>query len=299
MSRRTIPSSASLIAFEAAARCGSFTRAARELNLTQGAISRQIRVLEDQSGQQLFVRERQRVQLSPAGEVYLEAVSPLLEALEVATLKLQSWRDLAGLLTVATYPTLCARWLSPHLFAFGDAFPDIDLATLTFLDNTAMENAEADIMIVQGDPPWPGMQADFLMQEKIGPVCTPQLADGHGSFNALMAAVPLLRNATRPLSWELWLRDAGNLAEEIRPGRELVLPQFEMIVEAVRAGRGVGIIPHLLVAEELANGSLVPAHDHVMTSGAGYYLLSPLHERHDPRIEAFREFLLARTVSET
>ncbi|WP_075996460.1 LysR substrate-binding domain-containing protein [Salaquimonas pukyongi] len=298
MSRRTIPTSASLIAFEAAARCGSFTRAARELNLTQGAISRQIRVLEEQSGQQLFVRERQRVRLSPAGEAYLEAVSPLLEALEIATLKLQSWRDLAGSLTVATYPTLCARWLSPHLFAFTDAFPGIDLATRTFLDNTAMEDAKADILIVQGDPPWPGMQADFLMQEKIGPVCTPQLAGRHGSFKALMAGAPLLRNATRPLSWELWLRDAGHSTEEIRPGRELVLPQFEMIVEAVRAGRGVGILPHQLVAEELASGSLAFAHDHVMTCGAGYYLLSPLRDRRDPRIEAFREFLLSRAVSE-
>lgn len=296
MGRRTIPSTAALIAFEAAARSGSFTKAAAELKLTQGAVSRQVRVLEDQCGQKLFRRERQRVGLSAAGQDYLEVVSPLLEALEVATLKLHSWRDLTGSLTVATYPTLGARWLLPHLFEFKDTVPDADLITRTFLDNSAVARLEADLVIVQGDPPWPGMNADFLMAETIGPVCSPSLAGQKLPLDVLLAEAALLRTATRPLSWELWQREAGYSPQDFKPAMEVILPQFEMVIEAAREGRGVAVIPHQLIKTELENSLLVPVGDHVMTSGAGYYLLSPLGSGNRPLADALRDFLLSKAA---
>ncbi|KIC14900.1 LysR family transcriptional regulator, partial [Leisingera sp. ANG-DT] len=133
--RRKIPPISALLCFEAAARSGSFAQGARAMNLSQSAFSRQIQGLEAQTGQTLFKRERQRVQLTGAGEMLLQELAPQLEALEATFYRLRTRDNPYGALNIGTYPTLGSRWLMPHLARLAQDQPRLTVNTITYLDN--------------------------------------------------------------------------------------------------------------------------------------------------------------------
>ena len=290
--RRWIPSTTALRCFEAAGRLESFTRAAAELNLTQGAVSRQIRLLEDFVGQPLFVRARQRVTLSQAGRTYIAEITPLLEELEFATLKLTAYRDKAGGLNIGAYPTLGSRWLLAFLLAFAKAEPEISTNLITYVDNSGFDPDTIDIGIVQGEPPWPGMRADRLMAEDLTPVAAPGLFDGGdrvGDPHALLEHT-LLQHTTRPESWKIWFETQGREPPQTVSGP--LFSQFQIIIEAAVAGHGIAMVPLFLVAAELGDRRLVIPHDHMARTASGYYLLTPVKKVGIRRIEAFRDWFL-------
>ena len=294
--RRNIPSTMALICFEAAANQESFTQAANDINITQSALSRQINLLEEILGQKLFIRNRQRVKLSTAGQYYLSQIKPLLESLEVATLRMSAFEEISGALNIGTYPTLGARWLMPHLLAFSLEHPDINTNIVTYIDNQQFSPDAIDIGIMQGDPPWFGRQHDFLCTEELAPIASPKYLENPVHSPDELLSHRLLRHTTRPQSWDIWFKSAGIDIEDVQSS--LVFPQFEMIIEATLAGHGIAMLPLILVERELADGRLMLAHPHISRPISGYYLVAPNNKAKTPKVDAFRKWMLLHTNKE-
>lgn len=288
--RRQIPSTNALLCFEAAAKLQSFARAAEALELTQSAVSRQIQSLESYVGQSLFTRARQRVQLTAAGQGLLAELSPLLEDLELAIRKVKT-RELAGeTLNLGIYPTLGSRWLMPMLMGPQAETWRSALNLVTFLANAEIDPSRVDLAIVQGDAPFAGFRADALMPESLMVVgatgVIPQpVEDPHDLLDQ-----PILRHATRPLSWEIWFRSQGLRLE--RPITGPLFSQFEMLIDAAKAGHGIAIVPRVLIRQELAEGSLQPLHPFEARTESAYYLLTPDSKVGAARVEQLRSWLL-------
>lgn len=295
--RRKLPTTMSLQCFEFAARLENFTQAAATLNITQSALSRQIKLLEELVGQPLFLRNRQRIKLTPAGHSYLAAIVPMIDELEAATLKMQSFQDISGGINVGTYPTLGARWLLPYLLNFQQVQPDINLNTITYLDNSQFDPNVIDVGIVQGDPPWPGMRVDYLMAESLAPIASPKLISKALADPAQLMKQRILHHTTRPESWKIWFNHLGAVLPE--EGSSLRYSQYELIIEAICAGHGIGMLPLVLIKRELKEGKLMQAHPHTANPRSAYYLVTPLHKVGISKIESFRNWFLQRVKENT
>lgn len=285
--RIPLPSTQALACFEAAARHESYTRAAQELNLTQGAVSRQVIALEGQLGVQLFRRTRHGVALTDAGRQYARQVTRWLLALRQGTLDVMALSGAGGGISLAAVPTFATRWLLPRLPLLAREHPDItvhvDVRTRPFLfaDTTydAALLAATPAQIAQ----WPGVQAQWLLHEDIVPVCSPALlgrAARRGIGRAwqpvspqAVAQLPLLQQSTRPQGWQEWFEAAGVQAPHALQGPRYEL--FSMLAAAASQGLGVALIPPLLIEEELARGALVVACARPLRQARGYYLVWP------------------------
>lgn len=289
---RFLPSISTLTAFEAAARHQSFSRAATELHLTQGAVSRQIRHLEEQIGLDLFERVRQRVVLTDGGRLYLAEIRPLLQALSDATQRAMTYAGGAGSIQLAVLPTFATRWLMPRLPDFLARFPDI---TINFISRIAPFDFAAeplDAAIHYGDPVWPGAICEHLMDEEVVPVCSPAFRDRHALDRPeRLAGVVLLQQSTRPHLWDEWLALAG--ASHPSPFRGPRFEQFTMIAEAAAAGLGVGLVPRFFVEEEVAQGRLVLPFDRPMCSDKAYYVVYPEAKAGGGAVTAFARWIVA------
>lgn len=290
--RRTLPSLMALQCFDAAVRHLSFTRAAEELSLTQSAISRQIRALEDFLGRQLFQRVKQRLVLTTAGEAYAAAVRDVLDRAEAATLQLMAYSGEGGVLTIAILPTFGARWLVPRLGSFTARYPDIQLNVVTQVRPFDFDKEEIDVAIHFGPALWPGAMCHRMMEEDIVPVCAPALLGGRAQLDDAreIADYTLLQHTTRPQAWNEWLHSVG--IEDIDG---LSGPRFEhffMVIQAAIAGLGMAVLPQFLVQEELENGRLMVAVDKPMHSQHAYYLVHPATKADLYKVRVFREWLL-------
>src|ERR1700726_1709263 len=172
-----LPSLNGLRAFEAAARHLSFTQAAAELNVTQTAVSHQIRRLEEELGTRLFVRRNRALALTPEAKDYLPGVRAAFNDLRLATERVLR-RDNDRVLTVSTLASLAAKWLLPRLSAFQEAYPGIDVRITTSTSLVDFKGGDVDAAIRFGRAPWPGVRADWLMAAELSPVCSPALPPG-------------------------------------------------------------------------------------------------------------------------
>ncbi|MCP8938796.1 transcriptional regulator GcvA [Alsobacter sp. SYSU M60028] len=290
--RIPVPSLGALQALEAASRHGSFTRAAEELNLTQGAVSRQIALLESELGVRLFERVRQRVALTPAGEAYAGQVREALVRLSAATLSIMTHRGAGGVLSLAILPTFGTRWLIPRLPEFFRQHPEITINFATRIRPFDFASEDLDAAIHFGEANWPGAVAHRLMGETIVPVASPALVAQAGVREPRdLLALPLLQQVTRPRGWAEWLTSQGLGSEKTIPGP--VFEQFAMVAQAAQAGLGAAIVPRFLVEEELKAGTLVIPFDRPVESAQAYYLVYPRERRDRPPVAAFRDWLLA------
>jgi len=288
LSRRFLPPMSALAAFEAGARLQSFTAAAAELNLTQSAVSRQIRVLEEQLGAELFVRERQTVRLSAAGQAYAQEVRRALQLIATATLALRA-NPQGGTLNLAILPTFGTRWLAPRLPRFLAAHPGITINLSTRLAPFDFQSDPLDAAIHFGPPEWPGARLDFLMNETVVPACSPALRERLGLRSAAdLLAAPLVHLVSRPDAWEHWLRAAGVPFTELHG---MLVDQFAVAAQAAIAGLGVALLPSFLIDTELARGDLVLAVNQPQASTEAYHLAWPLSRAHYPPLVAFRQWL--------
>ena len=294
--RRNIPSTTALLCFEAAARSQSFVQAARQLNISQSALGRQIQGLEAQLEQTLFHRERQRVRLTSGGQMLLSELGPLLEDLEAVFYRLRTRDNPFGALNIGIYPTLGSRWLMPKLAGLAQAQPQLTVNTITYLDNSQVDASLIDLAIVQGDLPWPGYRADFLMPETLVAVAAPSVLPAPISDPADLLSLTVLQHSTRPQSWQIWFSSLG--ATLPTPPTGPMFSQFEMLIDAVRYGHGVAILPKLLVQRELAAGQLLMAHLHHCTPDSSYFLLTPQAKVGTGRIEKLRQWLLNQAQDE-
>jgi LysR family glycine cleavage system transcriptional activator len=292
--RRFLPSLALLSAFEAAARSASITVAAKELSLTQGAVSRQIRALEEQLEVKLFVRERQSIRLTLAGEAYAREIRDALRRITTASLSLRA-NPQGGTLNLATVPTLGARWLTPRLSRFVALNPRITINLATRPSEVDFRTESLDASIQYGRPSWPGNQMVLLRREQVVPTCCPDLKRYYAFDKAEdIRKAPLLHLTWRPDAWEKWLSFHGVPAEAVHG---MLFDQFATISEAAAAGLGVGLLPSFLIEEELATGRLVRALDLPMASQEGYYLVWPADRSTYPPLMVFRDWLVAESAS--
>src|SRR5262245_15272052 len=244
-----------LRSFEAAARHESFTRAAEELCVTQGAVSHQVKALEQELGIKLFNRERQRLVITDSGREYLAVVRDALDRIALGTERLLQ-RQSSGALTISTSPDFAAKWLVHRLGRFAEAHPDIDLRVSATMHHVDFAREEVDLAVRHGDGSWAGLHVERLSAEQLFPVCSPKLADGRQRLSkpAGVLKFPLLHLETSN-SWSQWLEAAG-VADPDR-ARGLVLNRASMLIDAAVDGQGIALARTTLAAWELLNGRLV------------------------------------------
>ncbi len=291
--RRLIPSTSMLMAFEASARNGSFTSAAQELNLTQGAISRQVSALEAQLGVKLFNRIKKSIKLTEVGESYAEEIAVALRNIRNASLNAVS--DTQGqTLNLAILPTFGMRWLMPRFPDFLEKNPQITVNFTSKLSPFDFSNENLHSAIHFGHPDWPGTVGTFLMNEEAVPVAAPSFIGDHTVRNAAeIRDMPLLHIETRPKAWADWFNQNGLTPPA---NRGMILEQFTMVTQAAVAGMGVAMLPHFLIKTELERGELEMLMDIPLKNSAGYYLITPKsHESYAP-VVALREWLLEQAT---
>lgn len=288
IARRFLPSMSLLYAFEAAARSDSFTAAAAELNLTQSAVSRQIRALEDMLGCALFLRERQTVKLTAAGEAYAEEIREALQRVATATLGLRA-NPGGGSLNLAILPTFGTRWLAPRLPGFLAENPGITINLTTRMAPFDFQYDQVDAAIHFGKPEWPGAELEFLMGETVVPACSAQLRDRLNIRTpADLLRAPLLHLSSRPDAWERWF-EAMDIQTDQTHG--MLIDQFATAAQAAMAGMGVALLPTFLIDTELSRGDLVAAVDGAAESTGHYYLAWPPRRASYPPLRAFTAWL--------
>lgn len=270
--RRKIPSSAALTAFEAAARHGSFARAAEELSLTEGAISRQIGRLESFLGVALFERIGNRVRLLPNGARYAGQVRELLDRLDRDSQYLMGQPENAASLDIAVTPTFAMRWLIPRLAGFGRLHPNITVHLSERTEPFALAGSGVDAAVHFEHPAWAGMRTYPLLQEVLLPVCHPSLLGGRKRLPAL-DTLPRLHRRHSPDAWQRYAEETGVLLTNPAVGARYDL--HAMLIEAALAGLGVALVPRLYVEAELEQGRLVAPWAHPTRVSKTFCLVLP------------------------
>jgi len=299
ISRRVLPSLAALEYFSVAVQYMSFTRAAASLNVTQSAVSRQIRELEDFLGQPLFRRIKQRLVLTSAGEAYADSVRELLQQAEAATLQVMAYNGRGGVLTLALLPTFGSRWLVPRLGDFIARYPDIQLNLMTTVNAFDFKGTAIDGAIHFGVGVWPDAVCHRLMGEVVVPVCAPGLLGALGALERPedVHGYPLLQLTSRPQAWTDWMLAVGLPPIEGSHGARF--EEFHMVIQAVIAGLGLAVLPRFLIQEELASGRLIVAIDRPVPSQQAYYLVHPHGKGDLYKVSVFRDWLIDQCRGET
>jgi LysR family glycine cleavage system transcriptional activator len=287
-----LPSLNGLRAFEAAARHLSFTNAATELNVTQTAISHQIRRLEQELGIRLFVRQNRSLVLTTEARDYLPGVRAAFNDLRLATDRLLR-KDNDHVLTISTLASMAAKWLLPRLSAFQEAHPGIDVRITTSSALVDFKGGDVDAAIRYGRGRWPGLRADWLTADELFPVCSPALLGGNRPLKCPedLAHYTLLHSSgSYDDDWRLWLTAAGlpiNISEQ--PG--LTFDLILMTVQAAIDGIGVAMGRTSYVEADIAKGRLVVPFKITLPTDAGFYLVSPEARADPPKLAAFRQWL--------
>ncbi|MGY3435082.1 LysR family glycine cleavage system transcriptional activator [Bradyrhizobium sp. USDA 3686] len=291
-----LPSLNGLRAFEAAARHLSFTLAASELNVTQTAISHQIRRLEEELGIRLFVRQNRALALTAEARDYLPGVRAAFNDLRLATDRLLR-KDDDKVLTVSTLASLAAKWLLPRLTDFQEHHPGIDVRITTSTSLVDFQRDNVDAAIRYGRGQWPGLRADWLMADELFPVCSPSLLRGDKPLRCpedLKSHMLLHTSNANSDDWRLWLTAAGLPADIARqPG--ITFDMIFMTIQAAIDGIGVAMGRTSYVQDDIAKGRLVVPFKIALPADAGFYLVAPEGRREAPKLAAFREWMIAAT----
>ena len=295
--KRRLPSLNALKSFEASARHESFTRAAAELFVTQGAISQQVKALEDELGLKLFHREHQKLAITDAGRNYLGVVRDAFDRLAMGTERLLQ-RHAAGLLNVSTSPNFAAKWLVHRLGRFSEAHPEIDLRISASTHHVDFAREEVDLAVRHGDGRWPGLHVTRLCVEELFPVCSPGLLRG-----AKPLAKPedlrrhALLHANDAKHWSMWLDRAQ--VSGVNVDRGIVFSQASMAIDAAIQGQGVAMARTALAAWDLLEGRLVRPFPLALEAPFALWIVCPKATAELPKIATFRRWLLDEAANDT
>lgn len=280
-----------LVAFEAVARLGSVTDAARELDLTQGAVSRQLQKLEDAVQVPLFQRDRKRMRLTAQGNEYAARIRDSIRQIASATLELQA-NPGGGLLNLSILPAFGTHWLAPRLPGFLRQNPGVTLNLTTQVEPFDFAQHPAHGAIHFGKADWPDAEALKLWDEYVVPVAAP--GSGLSGAGDLVDA-PRLQLSSRPWAWDQWFQAQG-LTASAAPA--MVVDQFATMSEAVKSGLGAALMPEYLVRGDVASGalSIIPGVDRI--SVGAYYLVWPGANTDHPALKALRPWLLLECEGE-
>ena len=288
--RRLLPSTAALSAFDAVARLGSMSAAAAALNLTPGAISRHVALLEEQLGVSLINRTNKGIELTDKGRRYAEGADAILRNLRLLSLEAMS-NNASTAFGLAILPTFGTRWLMPRMPGFLKQNPGLTVNFATRIGRIDFDAEGLDAAIHVGKPDWPGCDFRFLMHEHVVPVCSPDFLKENPVDRAeALTALPLLEMASRPEAWHHWFSTLG-VKRSHREGMRF--EQFMHVSQACIAGLGVALMPLFLIEAELNAGSLVKAVDRTIESRSDYFFVTPANRRPHAAAVRFSDWLAA------
>ncbi|WP_432720530.1 transcriptional regulator GcvA [Jeongeupia wiesaeckerbachi] len=286
---QTLPPLNALRIFEAAARLESFSAAANELFVTHGAVSKQIKQLEEWLSVQLFERAGGRVKLTDAGWRYLVQVQDGFDIIANATQQLMQPNRQRRLVINST-PTLAMYWLLPHLAQFQREHPDVELRLMTSDRDISRLDAPFDVAIRRGPGDWPGYVSKPFLDEWELPLCSPALLERHPiNTPADLAAHTLLYADTRPTAWQRWFTLAG--VPDLKPAATQQFDHFYLALQAATDGLGVTLGPLPMMQSELENGTLIAPLPAPIAPVRGYCWIAPRTAMNDPMIAAFCQWL--------
>ena len=297
---RRLPPLNALRAFEAAARHLSFARAADELSVTPGAVSQQIKLLEDTVGTPLFVRDPRGLQLTEAGAAALPSLRDGFDRLAART-RLMTERGGPRRVVVSAAPSFASKWLVPRLDGFQAAHPDIDVYVHADMQLVDFASGEADLAIRFGRGEYEDLETQLLMAERIVPVCAPSLLRGDPPLKAPadLARHTLLHDDGRTEdgpSWAMWLAAAG--AQGVEGTRGPRFNQSSMAIEAAVAGKGVALAKYALAEADLIAARLVIPFDLTTPTEFSYWIVHPEAKAALPEVAAFKGWLLSQVSPE-
>jgi LysR family glycine cleavage system transcriptional activator len=294
--RHSLPPLNALRSFDAAARHGSFTRAADELCVTQGAVSHQVKALEAELGLKLFNRERNGLVITEAGREYLSVVRDAFDRIALGTERLVS-RQHSGALTVSTSPDFAAKWLVNRLGRFADAHREIDLKVSATMHHVDFAREDVDLAIRHGIGDWLGLDAVNLCAEELFPVCSPALLNSRRGIRSPedVLQFPLLHLDDRR-DWSRWLEVAGAAGGGLLHGP--ILNHASMLIDAAINGQGIALARTTLVATDLIDGRLIRPFQTALPLKNTYWIVCPKATSTLPKIIAFRDWLLAEATTD-
>ncbi|MET3133517.1 LysR family glycine cleavage system transcriptional activator [Oxalobacteraceae bacterium GrIS 1.11] len=289
---RRLPNLAALRALEAAVRHENFSRAAEEIHVTHGAVSHQVRALEEELGVQLFARKGKRISATPEGLSFAAIVRKALMEIAVAA---EALKASAGQkrLTITAMPSFAARWLAPRLGNFIDLYPDVEVVLQSSGQLVDLERQAVDVGIRFGSGNYPGLTVEKLMDDYYYPAASPRLNGGRLPTSPQeLGQFHLLRGDDEP--WLPWLRAAGSdLAE---PSGGIVFHDLAMLLRAAAHGDGIALARHVIVMQEIATGELVRLFDVAAKCPFSYFFVCPPQALLRPEVRAFRDWLFAQVA---
>ncbi|WP_300668756.1 transcriptional regulator GcvA [Desulfoluna sp.] len=288
---QTLPPLNALVVFETVAKYLSFTTAARELCITQGAVSQQIKKLEDFLGHALFLRGHPSLSLTHAGADYLPSVIEALDKIRISTAAL-SRKDAKGSLSVNVSPSFANQWLLSRFHLFCQKYPDIDLKINATPIRTEFGKEDVDVAIRYGAGPWPGIHCDRLSHGRVYAVCSPELLDGPHPLTTIrnLKHHLLLRNSELCL-WPMWLETVGMNLAEMRQGPTFNL--LYMVLQAAANGQGVALGSTVQIFDQVNTGKLVAPFKVGVISPFAYWFLTPEIKAEAPAVLAFKNWITA------
>jgi len=288
MARRLPPLSA-LRPFEAAARLESFSRAAEELHLTHGAVSHQVRGLEDHLGTALFTRHGKRVALTAPGRAFAERVRAALEEIAQAADMARPARR-GHRLTVSVLPSFASRWLMPRLIGFMEAHPEIEINVLTSIALADFAGDGVDVALRFGNGPWPPLACEPFLDDEYFPVASPKMNRGRLPKEPRDLLGLRIMREDRDY-WRLWFAAAGVQLEAPLEGPFFDDSTFSL--QAAARGEGVALARRSIVGEDLERGTLRRLFRIAVPSRERYWFVSPKEVADAPRVKAFRDWIKA------
>jgi LysR family transcriptional regulator, glycine cleavage system transcriptional activator len=293
-----MPPLTALRAFEAAARHLSLTKAAQELNVTAGALSHQIRGLEEFIGVDLFERRVRSISLTPAGKLLYPGLQTGFAQIREAVSGMRNISD-AHVLVISTPPGLTSKWLAPRLYRFAGAHPEIDARISSSLANANFATDGVDIAVRHlpvDPPPDPALVTEKLVELSFVPVCSPRLIATHGPLDKpdALARAPLIHDDTLYQradvpTWTDWFAAAG--VDGVDLSRGLRFNSSDHALDAAGEGAGVLLAHDLLAYDDLRTGRLVIPVPLALPSGRAYHLVRARRRRETPQMQAFRHWI--------
>lgn len=282
----SLPPLPAIRAFEAAARLGSFSRAAAELNMTAAAVSYQVKQLEGRLGLMLFRRYPRRVELTEAGELLAPTISGAFSTIRAGFA--QAVERSQGELSITTLPTVGAAWLVPKLGRFKEGHPEIRPRLDMRVPVADLGGFDFDVAIRSGLGSWPGLRSHLLLPNLFTPVCSPEIADAARLLAKGRIEAPLLG---RPNWWRKWMDAAGQGDLYLEGAFGAQLDAEYLYVSAAVTGHGIALVSPIFFQREILSGALVMPFDLVVADGRGYWLAYAAAQARSTKILAFRDWI--------
>lgn len=291
-----LPPLDTLIAFECVARLGSFTRAADELCVTQSAVSKQVRTLEQALGVALFVRGARGVELSTAGGLYQQEVVPALQRIHVTGQRISTTHHPDTVTVLATH-AVSQFWLFPRLLSFNAVHPEITIHIHASNDIMPFMVPDHDLTILYGNGDWPSLEATALIPEVIYPLARPGVAGCEVTTLEALAALPLIQlaSAWNCFEWRDWFAHFGIAYQS--PKSAPTFNQLTLTYAAIEQGRGVGLAWAFMAEEAMSRGDLVRVTDFYVETGLAEYVVYDLARPMSAATKLFRDWLVAGAAS--